>query len=427
MTGFDLSTISDVYVGSTQYNKIYYGSDLIWQSLPYDAEVEYLQSDGDQYIDTGIIPDGDTGIYIKVDNSNSQAFIVGCRNDNGDTRWCIGRGSTWYYGYGTNESNYNLAISTNTTAELMLNFLNSKYWRAHGSSGNGRERALSSLSFTPAYNIRLFGSAGISASYSKFAGKLYAVKISQGSNIIMDLIPVRKDGVGYMYDKISKQLFENDGTGNFTYGSDITSTPALYDAEIEYLETSGSAYINTELTSSQYPIKLDTEIYLTATGNEKAISGNSYSSSSGNQVFTFGVYNSKFFIWGGSTSWQLGSETASANTWHNVQFELPAVDSRKITVNGTEYSTTTFNSTPGNGYITDNTHPIYLMYEGNTPSKIPNKARIKYAKYYIGGQLVRDFIPVRVGTVGCLYDKVSQKLFRNVYTGVFTCGPDKTS
>lgn len=424
MNGFDLSTISGVYVGSTQYNKIYYGSTLIWQNIPYDSEVEYLQSDGNQYIDTGVIPDGDTGIYIKVDKSTTQnSRIVGCRNDSGDTRWVIGRNSNWYCGYGANYNNsYTLAFSTNNTAELMLNFLNNGYWRGYGDSGNGREYLLPTLSFTPTYNIRLFGS--IEPTNSKFSGKLYAVKISQGSNIIMDLIPVRKDGIGYMYDKISKQLFGNDGTGNFTYGSDITSTPALYDAKIEYLETSGSAYINTELTTLQYPIKLDTEIYLTATGNERAISGNSYPGSSGDQVFTFGVYNSKFFIWGGSTSWQLGSETAAANTWHNVQFELPAVDSRKLTVSGTEYSTTTFNSTPGNGYITDNTHPVYLMYEGNNTSKIPNKGRIKYAKYYIGGQLVRDFIPVRVGTVGCLYDKVSQKLFKNVYTGVFTLGPD---
>ena len=36
----------------------------------------------------------------------------------------------------------------------------------------------------------------------------------------MNLIPVRKDGVGYMYDTVSGQLFGNIGTGNFILGPD---------------------------------------------------------------------------------------------------------------------------------------------------------------------------------------------------------------
>ena len=38
------------------------------------------------------------------------------------------------------------------------------------------------------------------------------------------MIPVRKDGVGYMYDKISGQLFGNAaGTGAFVIGPDKTT------------------------------------------------------------------------------------------------------------------------------------------------------------------------------------------------------------
>lgn len=49
MNGFDLSTISSVYVGSTQYSQIYIGSNKLWPvqtTLPYDAEIEYLESTG---------------------------------------------------------------------------------------------------------------------------------------------------------------------------------------------------------------------------------------------------------------------------------------------------------------------------------------------------------------------------------------------
>ena len=54
-----------------------------------------------------------------------------------------------------------------------------------------------------------------------------------------------------------------------------------------------------------------------------------------------------------------------------------------------------------------------------------------YRCYYVhlrkNGVLVRDYIPVRVGDVGYLYDSVSGKLFGSSGTGAFIIGPDKTA
>ena len=41
------------------------------------------------------------------------------------------------------------------------------------------------------------------------------------------------------------------------------------------------------------------------------------------------------------------------------------------------------------------------------------------------GTVIADYIPVRKGTVGYLYDRVSGKLFGNAGTGDFVLGPDK--
>lgn len=38
---------------------------------------------------------------------------------------------------------------------------------------------------------------------------------------VIDLIPVRKGVIGYMYDKISGEFFGNSGTGEFIIGPDI--------------------------------------------------------------------------------------------------------------------------------------------------------------------------------------------------------------
>ena len=188
--------------------------------LPYDAEVEYLESNGTQYIDTGIIPDANTGIYLNVEcSNNNDTYLVGLRDTTGNTRWCIGHATTgFYYGYGTNQNGDNRLVGT--AAELWLDYKNDGRFVA----SNGvttKTLTLPSLAFTPVNNIRLFGSSGISADYTKWPGKIYSVQITQENDILMDLIPVRKDGVGYMYDKVSGELLGNNGTGSFTYGNDV--------------------------------------------------------------------------------------------------------------------------------------------------------------------------------------------------------------
>ena len=193
----------------------------------YDAEIEYLENSGTTYIDTGIIPNSDTGIYVKTSSGYSSlyqtedVFIVGLRNNGSDTRWIVGHNERgFYYGYGVYDSTS--YVATNADSECKLNYLNNKKWIV-----NDVEKTTlpSTLSFVPAYNIRLFGSAGYSAQtayYRSCKAKIYFVKISQGSNVIMDLIPVRKNGVGYMYDKISGTLYGKSGDGELILGPDKT-------------------------------------------------------------------------------------------------------------------------------------------------------------------------------------------------------------
>lgn len=194
---------------------------------PSTTEIEYLQSSGTQYIETEIVPNENTGIYLKASQSgNTDNYAVGLRNNNTNTRWCIGRsGNGWYWGYGnyakgySGNSNTYLSSSANIV-ECELNYLNSSKWRGEGDNNTSVEETLPTLPFSPSYNIRIFGSSGVSGNYTTYAGKIYAVKISQGTDIVMDLIPVRINQIGYMYDKISKRLFANAGSGSFTLGPD---------------------------------------------------------------------------------------------------------------------------------------------------------------------------------------------------------------
>jgi hypothetical protein len=55
-----------------------------------------------------------------------------------------------------------------------------------------------------------------------------------------------------------------------------------------------------------------------------------------------------------------------------------------------------------------------------------SKMKLYSLKFYKEGVAIFDLVPVRVGQVGCLYDKVSGELFENETSTPFILGPDKT-
>jgi len=80
--------------------------------------------------------------------------------------------------------------------------------------------------FTTDYNMYIFssnnGGTAITTANSA-AMKIKSVEMYDGSTLVRNYISVRKNGVGYLYDKVSGQLFGNaNSTGAFTYGNDKT-------------------------------------------------------------------------------------------------------------------------------------------------------------------------------------------------------------
>lgn len=390
-------------------NVILYNNTIQFNKRQYDAKIEYLASTKTQYIDINIVPDENTGIYIKASyEDNSDLYAVGMRNDTNNTRWLIGKSvDGWYYGYGTYANTNEHLPKTNTIAECKLNYLNSKKWEATGNNNDTISCNLPTLSFTPAYNIRLFGSAGIVKDYTHFLGKIYFVKISQGSEIIMDLIPVRIGNIGYMYDKISKKLYGNDGDGDFILGEDIV--------EIEYLESTGTQYINTD-SPNIYNYGLSGEIKMQRTGDstgEKAYIGRT--TAGGFELYTKSDMGISLWVDRGATSFEVtaGSTYFDKNI-HYITFNITR-SKTYLSIDGNQYSVTDNANTAGAFPIQLFSHRNYYNSEG----------RIYYCKLYYNSVLIYDFIPVRIGQVGYMYDKISNKLYGNNGEGNFILGADK--
>lgn len=223
-TAYDSST-GEINISSVTGNVII---TAITQALPYDAEVEYLESSGTQYIDTQLAFTDDFTWEVKFDGCGQDTSILGGRSSSART-CCLYRSNATY--------KYNIPIANKnaTTTPFLLGDLSSGVHivKAHIAANKGDvwvdgTQKFSNQSFTGTYisgvSCALFASKFGNNDFREFSTvKIFHFKMWQGSALVRDYIPVRKNGVGYMYDKVSGELFGNAGSGDFTIGPDKNS------------------------------------------------------------------------------------------------------------------------------------------------------------------------------------------------------------
>lgn len=186
-------------------------------SLPYDSRVEYLQSSGTQYIDTGVIVNDtdiiESTIMFMSRSGDNQAFGSGAPANQGGLWVEIYNNKTWYVRFGSSKS-------VNSTNQATLNTTKTVIIKKNYFSVNGTKILTPNYTSMPQQTLYLFSNH---TSYP-FVGRIYNFSITNSSNVkTLNLIPVRVGQVGYMYDTINNQLYGNIGTGDFTVGPDITS------------------------------------------------------------------------------------------------------------------------------------------------------------------------------------------------------------
>lgn len=195
---------------------------------PYDAEIEYLESNGTQYIDTLYKPNGKTRIKVKgrytystLTLSDSMHFLFGVRD--GSTFYDM----LWNYYKNQQHSSYENYLHYGTdTAKWFNNDINKDVevdLSYEGGYYNG-EKKLTVIDTASQSNYSLYllwcNIKGVGPASRKPYGRMYYCKIYENNLLVLDLIPVRVGNVGYMYDKVSGKLFGNAGTGNFILGPD---------------------------------------------------------------------------------------------------------------------------------------------------------------------------------------------------------------
>jgi hypothetical protein len=197
--------------------------------LPYDAEVEYLESSGTQFIGTGIVPDNLTGVKISMyvpSVSSAWKSWGGCRRSAGGSNYAFNMQYQSSYC-----PNGRMTVGGETSSQLLPSSAISGdcKWEYIVSGNTGTLTVngvvvgshVSSTTWSTDVEMTLFaGNNGGNKNENSSGFKIYRVEIFSESTLVRDFIPVRKGTVGYLYDRVSGKLFGNAGTGDFVLGQD---------------------------------------------------------------------------------------------------------------------------------------------------------------------------------------------------------------
>lgn len=188
------------------------------------TRLEYIESNGTQYIDTGFKPNNNTRVLmdICVTQGVTSSFF-GTRsgaNTQTFTAFCLSTTSL--------RSDYNTTQKTltiNGVGERVIvdadknSFSYGNYTTTHSSGA-----------FNCPYNLYLLQNnyQGSADDNSCMYAKLYSCKIYDNGTLVRDYIPVlRSDGIAGLYDAVNDIFAASSGSGNFIAGSkqeDVIST-----------------------------------------------------------------------------------------------------------------------------------------------------------------------------------------------------------
>lgn len=213
---------------------------------PYDAEVEYLESTGTQWIVTPMkfkdFPNAVIKASYGLDSGNSTNvpfWGAYASSNNGynyasagssSCGWSLGSASTSFMSLGTVKalrtqmSNFVVDVPNNRVYLNGVETINKPL-----TAWNGLRDDVKTSS-----SIFYLFRDGRSRTTYMVGLKIGTMSCSLNGTMLFDYISVRKDGVGYFYDKVSKTLVPISGSGAFILGSDKSHT--FYDSKI-YIPT----------------------------------------------------------------------------------------------------------------------------------------------------------------------------------------------
>lgn len=252
------TNIGKSFYGSTEIAKAYLGSTLVWQKqhgpeVPYQ-QVAYLRNTtlGD-YVDTGITADSNTRVVVWARNFNIGCGILfGSRVGETSNTMILtlprmtSNGGRIRFDFGTGNNNVDWGTK------------NIGWYHKYEIDGNVFKVDDATIYTAPestwsnSVSIHLFGGNGNGSHIDPLLPMdIAACQIYKSGTLVRDMVAVRDGQVGKMYDKVSKTLFGNEGSGSFGVGPDGTMEDLLTGyTQKTYVYCAGNSYIDSGIKGS---------------------------------------------------------------------------------------------------------------------------------------------------------------------------------
>lgn len=184
------------------------------------TELEYIESAGTQYIDTGFQPNQDTRVIMDVQATQDETVAYfGARGSSSTNAFIVWEldSSQARSDYGSKRTPFSVSTLARVTIDKNKNSV----------SINDSSLTQTEATFTTGYNMLLLcqNTAG-EVDSRKMSALLYSCQIYDNDVLIRDYVPCQgPSGDIGLYDTENNQFYGNAGTGTFTAGPEIPPEP----------------------------------------------------------------------------------------------------------------------------------------------------------------------------------------------------------
>ena len=324
-------------------------------SLPEGyTNINYLESDGTQFIDTGFVPNQDTRVKMSILASglSGETYAYGARNSAGSNAFlCALEPTEITFGYAIQYRAYEGVIDGRYDIDQNKNIMT-----VNGTeiSGNYVE------SFSSESNLTLFGRNTAGSVEKLSAIKLYSCQIYDNDVLVRDFIPcTNPDGISGLWDSVNNVFYK--------------MLPAGY-TKLDFIESDGTEYIDTGFKPNS-----NTRVIFEGYNNSTS------------SIWIFGAWKAKNDKMFAAAALNTYNVCYGAEIWANATMPVGPIS---IDMNKNAY---TYNGVSGTlseqTFSCDYTMYLFHINAAGAVSSGSFNGRIYSVKIYDNGTLVRDFIP----------------------------------
>ena len=417
------------------------------------TQVEYIQSSGTQYIDTGFKPGGNTKVVIDFcayNQSTTQQGVFGGGTNTTGGLFSLLTGTSTSSLQADYDTTQSLANINNTISELDLTK------RVVISMSNELVINSSSVTsvdiktFTSTQNMYLFANNNGGTLQLPSSLYLYSCMIYDHDTLVRNFIPCKNSaGTVGLYDATNGVFYQNAGSGSFTAGPDATYADGVV---INYLGSNKVVDINdepvkelakdtewifqavAEIEESKLPEGYTQLEYIQSSGTQWIDTG--FKPNQNTRVLAdcdlmSGVYPTAFGAWSSSSGAKYIllslSDTVARHYYNLIETDknvtikgrhMLDMNKNKLIVDNVEIVTVAAST-----FSVSQSLYLFTFHGGETNENFKTNAKYYSCKIYDNDTLVRDFIPCKNadGVIG-MYDVVNSQFYQNAGIGVFTAG-----